>query len=74
MSSPDANKLEERIAELEIENAYQREALETLNETITKQWKEIDRLSQMLEQVIDHLRTPGPDGTTGQDEPPPPHY
>ena len=69
----DIEILSNRISELEIENAYQRETIETLNDSVTKQWAEIDRLGQLLEKVMEHLRTP-PDGTLPGTESPPPHY
>lgn len=66
--------LETRLEELEIELAHQHEIIETLNQTVTGQWKEIDRLSKMLEQIIAHLRIQKPGADTDGNEPPPPHY
>lgn len=72
----DTAALQTQIAELEIQLAHQHETIETLNQTATEQWKEVDRLSKMLEQIIDHLRIqmPGAETDTGGGEPPPPHY
>lgn len=66
--------LQSRVAELEIELAHQHETIETLNQTATEQWKEIDHLTKMLEQVISHLRIQKPGADTDGNEPPPPHY
>lgn len=66
--------LQSRVAELEIETTYQRETIETLNRTVTEQWKEVDRLSKILEQVISHFRIQEPGADTEGNEPPPPHY
>jgi SlyX protein len=53
--------------------AYQDEAIETLNQTITKQWLEIDRLTRQLAEIKERLQeaerhSPGPSNE------PPPHY
>lgn len=70
----DTTALQTQIAELEIQLAHQHETIETLNQTATEQWKEIDRLTKMLEQIIAHLRIQKPGADEGGNEPPPPHY
>ena len=70
----DITTLQARVAELEIEATYQRETIESLNRTVTEQWKEVDSLSKMLHQIIDHLRIQKPGADTDGNEPPPPHY
>lgn len=72
--SDNITNLQARIAELEIDATYQRETVESLNQTITQQWQEIDRLSKMLEQILTHLRGPKDGSDGGGEEPPPPHY
>lgn len=64
-----------RIERLEIRIAYQDETIETLNQTITGQWREIDRLTRLLARFEDRLREAEsrPAGPP-QAEPPPPHY
>lgn len=47
----DGNALIERIDALEMRLTYQDEAIETLNQTITKQWLEIDRLKRQLSEM-----------------------
>lgn len=63
-----------RIDALEVRIAHQDKAIEDLNETITAQWKEIDRLKREMERLTDRIanaeHATGPDP---QDEPPP-HY
>ena len=66
--------LEVRLAELEIENAYQRETIDSLNKTVTAQWRETERLAKMLDQIISHLRIQTPGADTEGNEPLPPHY
>ena len=73
-SQNEISNLQARIAELEIDATYLRETVESLNQTITQQWQEIDRLSKMLEQILTHLRGPKDGSDAGGEEPPPPHY
>lgn len=70
----DITSLEARLAELEIENTYQRETIDTLNQTVTEQWRETERIAKMLEQIISHLGIQKPGADTEGNEPPPPHY
>jgi SlyX protein len=69
----DGKALSDRIDALEMRLAYQDEAIETLNQTITKQWLEIDRLTRQLAEMKERLQeaerhAPGPSNE------PPPHY
>jgi SlyX protein len=69
----DGKALSERIDALETRLTYQDEAIETLNQAITKQWFEIDRLTRQLAEMKERLReaeshAPGPSNE------PPPHY
>ena len=64
-----------RIDALEARIAHQDQAIEDLNETITTQWKDIDRLKREVERLSDRVANAeqalGPDAG---DEPPPPHW
>ena len=65
--------LGERVDVLEARIAYQDDAIETLNETITAQWKQIDALTRQLAALNDRLQeaetqAPGPANER------PPHY
>ncbi|OKO77178.1 SlyX family protein [Bradyrhizobium sp. NAS96.2] len=69
----DTARLSERIDALEVRLTYQDEAIETLNQTITAQWKQIDALTRQLAELRDRLQeaerqAPGP----GNERPP--HY
>ncbi|MVT63742.1 SlyX protein [Bradyrhizobium pachyrhizi] len=69
----DTAKLSERIDALEVRLTYQDEAIETLNQTITAQWKQIDALTRQITELRDRLQeaerqAPGP----GNERPP--HY
>ncbi|MDR4308816.1 SlyX family protein [Chelatococcus sambhunathii] len=62
----------DRIAALETRIAYQDETIEALNQTVTAQWSEIERLkravAQLEERLEDAVSGPGPVDR------PPPHY
>jgi SlyX protein len=65
--------LNERVDALEARVAYQDDTIETLNQTITAQWKQIDVLTRQLAALNDRLqeaesRSPGPVNER------PPHY
>ena len=69
----DATRLSERIDALEVRLTYQDETIETLNQTITAQWKQIDALTRQIAELRDQLQeaerhAPGPVSER------PPHY
>ena len=69
----DFSSLNERIDALEIRLAYQDVTIETLNQTITAQWTEIDRLTRQVAELKERVReaesnAPGPANER------PPHY
>jgi SlyX protein len=69
----DLKSVSERVDALEVRIAYQDETIETLNQTITAQWTEIDRLTRQLAELKERVRdaesnVPGPANER------PPHY
>lgn len=65
--------LGERVDALEARVAYQDDTIETLNQTITAQWKQIDTLTKQVAALNERLqeaeaRSPGPANER------PPHY
>jgi SlyX protein len=67
------SELGERIDALEARVAYQDDTIETLNETITAQWKQIEALMRQVAALSERLqeaeaRSPGPANER------PPHY
>ena len=69
----DVGDLSERIDALEMRLTYQDVTIETLNQTITAQWVEIDRLTRRVAELKERLQeaeshAPGPANE------PPPHY
>jgi SlyX protein len=71
---PQSNReLSERIDALEMRLTFQDDTIETLNQTITAQWREIDALKRQIARLVDRLE----DAQTNAEGPrnePPPHY
>jgi SlyX protein len=47
--------LKDRIEALEMRLTYQDETIETLNQTVTAQWKQIDALTRQIAALSDRL-------------------
>jgi SlyX protein len=71
MSNVDA--LTERIDALEMRLTYQDVTIETLNQTITAQWVEIDRLTRQVTELKARLQE-AESNVPGPVNEPPPHY
>jgi SlyX protein len=69
----DVNALSERIDVLEIRLTFQDETIETLNQTITAQWQQIDALTRQLAELKELVREAASNATGPVNEPPP-HY
>ena len=69
----DAKTLGERIDALEIRLAFQDETIETLNNTITAQWQQIDTLTRQLATLSERLQEAEANAPAATNEPPP-HY
>ncbi len=65
--------LENRIEALEARVAYQDDTIETLNQTITAQWKQIDALTRQVAQLNERLQEAEPNAPAAVNERPP-HY
>ena len=66
-------KLGERIDALEARIMFQDDTIETLNQTITAQWREIDALKRQITLLADRLEEARSNGEAPANEPPP-HY
>jgi SlyX protein len=65
----------ERLERLETTLAYQEQAIEELNATITAQWAEIASLKRLLGNLGERLREIADNPALAEPpEPPPPHY
>ena len=69
------NALSDRIDQLEIRIAHQDRVIEDLNQIVTDQWKQIDKLIRRIEGLTDRVESAETRLTSGQaPEAPPPHY
>ena len=71
MSEPKG--LSERIDALEMRVAYQDDTIETLNQTITAQWQQIDALTRQLAELRERLQDAERSAPGAVNERPP-HY
>jgi uncharacterized coiled-coil protein SlyX len=67
------NMLSERIEALETRLTYQDDAIETLNQTITAQWKRIDALTRQVAELKERLQE-AESNAPGSINERPPHY
>jgi SlyX protein len=65
--------LSERIDALEMRLTYQDETIETLNQTITDQWRKIDALTRQMAEMKERLQQ-AESNLPGPANEPPPHY
>jgi SlyX protein len=65
--------LEARIEALEARLMFQDATIETLNETVTTQWREIDALKRQIANLSERLRETEA-GLPRPTNEPPPHY
>jgi SlyX protein len=67
--------MKERLDELEVRAAFQEQTIQELNDVITRQQQEIDRLVKDMEMVKSRLKGLAPSLVIPQEEEkPPPHY
>ncbi len=64
--------LSQRLDTLEMRAMYQDQTIEELNATITSQWRRIDQLTRLIQQIDSKLNETV-SGSTPPDRPPP-HY
>ncbi len=64
-----------RLEALEVRIAYQDRTIEDLNSAVTAQWKQLDELVKQVARMADRLRNVEENApSSGEPEPPPPHY
>jgi SlyX protein len=66
-------ELSERIDALEARVMYQDDTIETLNQTITAQWREIDALKRQIALLSERVEDAEVNAEAPSNEPPP-HY
>ena len=69
----DIKTLSDRIDALEAKLMFQDETIETLNQTITAQWQQIDALARQVAALSERLREAEAQAPGATNEPPP-HY
>ena len=69
----DVKTLSERIDALETRLTFQDDTIETLNQTITDQWKQIDALTRQMAAMIERLQEAESQAPAPVNERPP-HY
>jgi uncharacterized coiled-coil protein SlyX len=72
-SMSETKGLSERIDALEMRVAYQDDTIETLNQTITAQWQQIDALTRQLAELRERLQDAERNAPGAVNERPP-HY
>ena len=67
--------MEERLIELETKISYQDHIIGELNEVVTSQQQQIERLEKEMKRIHSHLKALNSSGLARPDEEiPPPHY
>jgi SlyX protein len=67
------NELSDRIDRLEARQMFQDDSIETLNQTITAQWQQIDVLTRQVASLGERLKEAEANAPAPSNEPPP-HY
>ncbi|MGJ4929956.1 SlyX family protein [Bradyrhizobium sp. HKCCYLS2038] len=70
---PSSEDISERIDRLEMRLTFQDDTIETLNQTITAQWREIDALKRQIALLVERLAD-AQDQAEGPRNERPPHY
>jgi SlyX protein len=67
--------MKKRLEELEVRIAFQDKTIQELNDVVTRQQRELDRLTQQLEALKVQVRAAAPPLVVSrEEETPPPHY
>lgn len=67
-------RLENRLTELEVKLSFAEDLIETLNETVFRQQRQIEALAKLLLQLRDQAAEPGQSGARDLRDDIPPHY
>ena len=65
---------EERLDELEAKLAFAEDLIETLNQTVIRQQRQLDSLQEQLRMLHQQIRDSQPDDSLSPREEIPPHY
>ncbi len=70
----DIKKLEKQIADMQSNYTHQQEIIDSLNDTVVKQWEAIDSLAKIVNQCVDQISSVNNSLEGESADPPPPHY
>ncbi len=65
---------EDRLTELEIKQAYQEDLVQSLNQIVSQQQIQIQRLEATCQVLYQRLQALAEVNSLASNEPPPPHY
>ena len=69
------HELEQKIIDLESQLAFQEDTIETLNQALASQQRQLDDVQFKLKHVLDKVKSMEPSNiASAEEETPPPHY
>ena len=69
------SSIEEQLIDLQTQVAFQEDTIQALNDALSHQQIEIERLTQMVKIINGQVKQMAPESSESPaDEPPPPHY
>ncbi len=74
MNPDERERQNERLEILEMKVSFQDRTIEALNEIVTRQQDQIDKLTVEVEKLSDAMTAVTEDGVDAGQEPAPPHY
>ncbi len=66
--------MREELVELQTQMSFQEDTVAQLNEVVTRQQREIERLTEVMEQLKGQVESLAAGELEGQEDEPPPHY
>ena len=70
----DIKELKKQIADMQSTYTHQQEVIDSLNDTVIKQWEAIDTLAKIVNQCVDQISSVSNSLDGESADPPPPHY
>ena len=70
----DIEDLKKQLTDLQSNYTHQQEIIDSLNDTVIKQWDAIDKLARIVGQCADQIVAVSSALDGESSEPPPPHY
>lgn len=73
-TQPTTQQYDQRLIDLETRIAFQEDSIQALSDEIYRQQKELDRLQQLCNLMLQQLQDVNAGGPTGPVDEKPPHY